>query len=386
MRHATVVLNKKSCLNETVGGYRRYQKMWMGQTNYTFKPVTRSLWADIAIAIPARNEASSILRCLKALDRACFSTQHMRVTIFVLVNNSSDETARKARQFNPQFAEVVVEEITLHPHESHAGGARRRAMDEAATIAGPDGLLMTSDADSEVSPDWILANITELSKGADAVAGSVTFKPKDRAQLMPMLLARAAEWRLANLQARLATLIDPVAHDPWPTHLWEWGASLAVTAQAYQSIGGLPPIPLAEDRAFAKALSSHDFKVRHSHAPVVFTSGRLQGRAPQGFADLLHDYCNLPDTPCDAAIEPTVNLIHRLQARNSLRRLHGSSMGFGALWQKQETHDVRLQRYRVYPEDLAAEVVFAAETVNSLEKSAGHLPDTLRACFGSKSS
>lgn len=351
----------------------------MDPTKHQSKRVNRSSSAKIAVAIPARNEAQSIIPCMEALDLACAAIDHQSVTIFVSVNNSWDQTANHAREFKPQFARLVVEEIELPSCDAHAGGARRRAMDQAALIVGANGILMTTDADSEVSPDWILANLAELDDGADAVAGTVTFKPKDRLHLMPMLLARTAEWRLANLQARLTTLIDPLPYDPWPNHIWEWGASLAVKAHAYRSIGGLPSIPLAEDRAFAKALNCHDFKLRHSHAPLVYTSGRLAGRAPQGFADLLSDYCHSPDTACDAAIEPTVNLVHRLLARKSLRQLHGRRAGFGARWHNEEIHDERLHRSRVYPAELNSEVDYAEAVIRQFEKAGTHRFDTVLA-------
>ena len=185
--------------------------MWMDQTKCQLKQLTHSPWFEIGIAIPARNEAHSIVACLQALDIAAAAVKKARVTIFVSVNNSSDQTAYNARQFRSEYATLIVEEIDLPNCDAHAGGSRKRAMDQAAMIAGPDGVIMTSDADSEVSPDWIIANLTELSKGADAVAGAVAFKAKDRLQLMPMLLARASEWRLAGLQARLSTLLDPFA-------------------------------------------------------------------------------------------------------------------------------------------------------------------------------
>ena len=339
--------------------------MWMNQTISVPPPTVTRRPLHVAIAIPARNEEALIVKCLTALDRAAANAAPANVSIFVLVNNSSDTTAALARGFNADSCSIYVEHATLSDGNAHAGGARRYAMDKAALIAGVDGVIMTSDADSEVSPNWIAANLTELSNGVDAVAGSITLKADDRKRLKPMLLARAPEWRLAELQAKIITLLDPLDHDPWPTHIWAWGASLAVTCQAYRAVGGLPSIPLAEDRAFAELLDRHDFKLRHSHSPIVFTSGRLAGRAPLGLADLLSDYCAAPDTPCDAAIEPTLNLVTRLFARNSFRRKHGTHKGFGARWQVQ---DAQIMRERLYPAQLASEISYATALISRLEK------------------
>ena len=125
-----------------------------------------------------------------------------------------------------------------------------------------------------------------------------------------------------------------------------------------------------------------DFKVRHSHAPVVFTSGRLEGRAPQGFADLLRHYCTSPETPCDAAIEPTANLVQRLLARRSLRQSHGQRAGFGWRWHEQEAHDARLSRQRLFPAELSGELAYATSTIEKLEKAAERQSDNVLVGLG----
>lgn len=336
------------------------------------RPVMKLLPLHVAVAIPARNEEQLITQCLSAIDRAATGLDPVKVSVVVMVNNSTDRTTELAQSFLAKNCSIYVEEKTLCADQAHAGGARRWAMDRAAQIAGKSGLIMTSDADSEVSTDWIVANLFEFAQGADAVAGTVTLNACDSRRLTPMLISREAEWRLAELQARLITLIDPVGHDPWPTHIWEWGASLAVTCKAYAEVGGLPAIPLAEDRAFATLLARHDFKLRHSHLPVVYTSGRLVGRAPMGLADLVSDYCNEVDTPCDAAIEPTRNLICRLRARKAFRQNFGTRNGYGASWHE---HDGQLLRERVLPEQLAAEVAYATKIISQLEAGERHLND-----------
>ncbi|MGE3910853.1 MAG: hypothetical protein AB7K36_15960, partial [Chloroflexota bacterium] len=65
------------------------------------------------------------------------------------------------------------------------------------------------------------------------------------------------------------------------------GASIAVTAQAYRRVGGLPPLASSEDAALAEALERADIEIRHSPAVHISTSARLIGRATGGMADLL---------------------------------------------------------------------------------------------------
>ncbi len=349
----------------------------------------------VAVAIPACNEAASIEACIRALDVAAANAIGSTVTVVVLVNNSSDETAEIARRCRTFAARLSVFDITLPARHAHAGGARRKAFERAAAVLPGDGVLMTTDADSRVDPGWITANLCEIAAGADAVAGVVAFDEAARASL-PLLPLRALEWRLAGLQARLASLVDPRPHDPWPNHIWAWGASLALTVSAYRHVGGLPSVPLAEDRALAEAIERCDLRLRHSHAPVVFTSARRDGRAPGGFADLLHSYAVDAATPCDAALEPTVVLLRRLRWRARLRRIaaadglagaaasamrlgydgraHGA---FGALWAAVEAQSPALARVRLHPATLAAEVALAERLVSRLERRATGPADTV---------
>ncbi len=317
---------------------------------------------DIAIAIPARNEAATIALCLAALDDAAHHAAADNVTVVVLVNNSDDDTADRARCFAPVACRVFVESIALAP--AHAGAARRAALDRAVALLPADGIAMTSDADSCVAPDWITANLAEFAAGADAVAGIVTFDAATRAALPAFAADRALEWRLAEAQARLASLIDPISHDPWPNHLWAWGASLATTVAAYRAVGGLPAVPLAEDRAFAARIEAHDLRLRRSHAPLVYTSARRSGRAPGGFADLIGAYADDPAAPCDAALEPTRDLVRRLRRRARCRAM--VAPGFGARWAAIEASDPDLARRRVLPAMLPAEVTLAERLIAAL--------------------
>ena len=364
--------------------------MWMLQTVESLNIARLHRQHDVAIAVPARNEAQTILGCLSALDFAATQTTLATISIVVLVNNSNDATAAVARSFVPQAASVKVVEVELAPDDAHAGGARRAALDLCLAELPPAGILMTTDADSRVEPSWITANLAEIEAGADAVAGVVAFDAEARANL-PELTTRGLEWRLAMLQARLVDLLDPLRHNPWPSHIWAWGASLSLTAAAYRQVGGLPSVPLAEDRALAEAIERHDLCLRRSHAPVVYTSARRFGRAPGGFADLLSSYLDNPDTPCDAALEPTAVLVRRLRWRARLRRSHASNAattgapaapsqafaGFGAVWRQLEQQSPALGRRRLLPYELPAEVRRAERLIRWLTSGAARQGDSL---------
>lgn len=339
--------------------------MWLAQHNLTLPRLPAGVTRPVVVAVPARDEAAHVIPCLAALDQAA-ERAGVPVTISIGANNCADDTAAAARAFGARWAQVDVEEIALPAERAHAGGARRHVMDRAAELAGPGGVVMTTDADSQVDVDWIAANLGEIAVGADAVAGMITFDAAAREKL-PNLDHRADEWRLASLHARLEDMIDPRAHDPWPRHIWAWGASLALTVEAYRAVGGVPLVALAEDRALADAVERAGLRLRRSHAPLVFTSSRRIGRAPGGFADLLSSHA-ASTSPCDAALEPTRVLLRRLVLRARLRLETGSR--FPALWAAVESTTPRLGRRRLVPADLAREVRQAERLIAALERRA----------------
>lgn len=343
---------------------------------------------DIGIAIPARNEAASIVASLAALALAAETAGQNQVCVLVLVNNSVDDTAARARAFCSVALKIRVVEVVLEQANAHAGGARRLAIDLILADLPDSGILMTTDADSCVEPDWLAANLAEIEAGADAVAGVVTFAPEAQIRVTA---SRHSEWRLAQLHARLHSLLDPRPQARWPTHIWAWGASLAFTVAAYRAVGGLPAVPLAEDRAFADRLDRHGFCVRRSHTPVVITSGRRHGRAPGGLATLISDYTS-DEMPCDAAIEPTVSLVRRLVwrahlqmrhvnegakvcarmvrrlgiARSSLATVDGTA--FGDWWAAIEQASPKLRRERVSTTSLPLEISRAERLICLFER------------------
>jgi glycosyltransferase involved in cell wall biosynthesis len=284
------------------------------------------------IAIPARNEAERLPDCLRALaaQRGVGGAplDLAGVAVLVLVNNSGDGTAAAARALAPALPyRLVVEEVALPPGLAHAGGARRMAMDRGAALLGrdprPGAILLSTDADGRAMPGWLAANLVAFAAGADAVAGAIEPDPEEAASLPPALRAREArETRYAALLDEMAALVDPDPNDPWPRHAAHSGASIALTLAAYRRVGGLPAVPVGEDRALFEALIRAEMRVRHCPAARVVVSCRLQGRAAGGMADTLRQRLADADAaPLDPQLEPAFLALLRLRCRRALRRL-----------------------------------------------------------------
>lgn len=240
----------------------------------------------VAIALPARDEEDHLPGCLAALDVAA-GHYGGPVTIAVAANNCSDRTVACLMATTLRHAELRWTAVSLLPEHSHAGWARRLAFEAAADHLPHAGdILVSTDADTEVAPDWLVRTVAHIDAGADAVAGRALTRRADRAALGPDAVRRL------NMLGRYYTALDwlrahdrPSSDDLWPRHYYEGGASIALTLGLYRRIGGAPTPALAEDRALFDAVRHAGGRVRHPVDVRVFTSSRTQGRAPGGMAD-----------------------------------------------------------------------------------------------------
>ncbi|MGJ5177492.1 glycosyltransferase [Bradyrhizobium oligotrophicum] len=281
------------------------------------------------VAIPAQNEASDIAGCLAALamqrDEAGAPIARGSLEILVFANSCTDDTAAVARQAARSIPHpVVVAEEDMPAARRNAGWARKRAMDLAAIrlaeVAPLHGLILTTDADSRVSPTWFAATLRAFDKGVDCVAGYIDAIPAEYVALGDRFLARGRlEDTYLRYIAEIDARCDPRPHDPWPTHRVSSGASLAVTAAAYAAIGGLPPRPVGEDAALTVALERAGLKVRHAMDVSVATSCRFDGRASGGAADTMRHRHGHPDAPCDDDLEPALQATRRALCKGILR-------------------------------------------------------------------
>lgn len=277
-----------------------------------------SLTARIAVAIPVRNEEALIPACIEALGRQSCAPLF---DVVLLMNNTTDrsaEAARCAAAGLPVRLTIMEHEFTLA--EQTAGHARRLAMHAAAGLCGPGGILMCTDADGRVAPDWIAANLSQIRDGADAVAGRALLDPADAVSIPAALHdADARECAYAAVLDRIATLVDPDPADPWPRHTEHSGASICVTWTAWDRAGGVPAVSIGEDRAFFQALYRIDARIRHAPEACVTVSGRITGRAAGGMADTIRRRMEMADLFVDDALEPALDRVRRLRLRKRLR-------------------------------------------------------------------
>ncbi|HEY3787819.1 MAG TPA: glycosyltransferase [Urbifossiella sp.] len=215
----------------------------------------------IIVAIPVHNEAGFIEGCLTAMADQEKSGAFEVVT---LMNNCTDDTARIARGFASRLPYALhVRECWLDAGAINAGVARRMATQCALSLAGNNGIILTTDADSKVAKNWIEANVAAIDAGSDAVAGMAMLDDQDAAALPGQLLLddeRAETFE--TLLDEIDWLLDPDAADPWPRHTQHSGASIAVRADFLALAGGVPAVPLGEDRQLFSQLRRIDARIR----------------------------------------------------------------------------------------------------------------------------
>ncbi len=268
----------------------------------------------MTVAIPACNEQDRIEECLRALALQHGDARH---AIVVLLNNCTDNTEQVVRALMPRLpCKVYLERCAFPPHEANAGFARRRALQLAAELTEPGGVLMTTDADSRVAPDWVAANLASLQLGCDVVCGRALIDP-DEAALIPAHLHDddAVECAYDRLLDAIHDRVDPDPADPWPRHTEHSGASIALRASLLEACGGVPPVRLGEDRALLAALRRIDARIRHAPEVTVTVSGRLEGRAAGGMADTMRRRMSLQDATLDDRLEPARDCLRRAAAR-----------------------------------------------------------------------
>jgi cellulose synthase/poly-beta-1,6-N-acetylglucosamine synthase-like glycosyltransferase len=367
------------------------------------------------VAIPVRDEEERLPACFRALslqrDRSGRSIPPTLVRIVVFANNCSDQSASLARKVGEDLSlDVRVIEARLPPSSAHAGAARRVVMDlaEAWLEEGgeKDGVILTTDADSQVAPNWIAENLAAFEAGAEAVLGRIDLDGEGK--FLPEALHRRGELEDAyeRLLTELSWRLDPLEHNPWPHHATISGASLGVTRTAYCRVGRLPRVPLGEDKALIALLSRHDARIRYCPTAHVITSGRINGRAPGGVADTLAIRSREAAALCDRALEPFRAAFARASWRGRLRRLHGAGhfylnhdwaeelrlsashvndikkkAGFGAAWSVIEVRSPLFARRLLRPAELPEQIAIARRSLSLLGESGSRARQNVQTKF-----
>jgi hypothetical protein len=254
--------------------------------------------ADVAVAVPARDEEERLPRCLAALE-AALAMSPIRGAVVIVVNNTSDRSIDVARAWAERASvPAVLCDVRLGPDAANAAHARRVAMDVCAEVARRDAIILSTDADSEVCTGWVNAMVDRIRGGATLVTGALEIEPAEFAALPAKVES------VGVVERELLSLLGEVwrrlcGDEPCPFTATASGASMGLSAEAYRAVGRLPLDHVNEDRALATAVLSSGGTLAFEPAARAITSCRLDGRAANGMADALRERCILADPPID---------------------------------------------------------------------------------------
>ena len=156
------------------------------------------------IVIPARDEVRRIDRCLRALG-AQRGVAPGAYEIVVVLDRCTDGTRAAAEA----AADGIVPAVRIvDSPAAGVGSARRHGMDLGCarlTEAGnPDGLIVSTDADTTPAEDWLAEQLALAARGAEAIGGAIVLADDEADGLAPATIARREARARARLDAVLA--------------------------------------------------------------------------------------------------------------------------------------------------------------------------------------
>lgn len=209
------------------------------------------------IIVPAFNEDGYVRRAIESLRKQVLGRDDS-FEIIVVDNGSTDGTVSEAKMALGGTGKVIIERNRRGPNEMRQRGVE--AVDHAVDV------FCFLDADCRVPSDWLLSIKREIQKGAVAVSGPYLYNFTVEYQkflntlyswvVLPFLpfVLRAIFWRKA------AVVI---------------GGNFAVTREALQKIGGIPPIRFwGDDAVIAMLLVRKVGRVKFSPHVWAETSPR----------------------------------------------------------------------------------------------------------------
>lgn len=231
----------------------------------------------VVVAIPAHDEAAlieqALLSVLGAVASASRQHRALAFTIGVAAHRCSDDTFAVASR--TLAAAGGVRSIVTRDETSRTVGAVRHGLISTLITAEMDPSatwILSTDADSVVPRDWII-DLLAIAQRSDAVAVAG--------------MTELIDWDPdPQTRARYDAIITAgLTPDGGHTHVY--AANLAVRLDAYLAAGGFPSVRHGEDHCLLRAVRANGGVVATPREPKVQTSGRIEGRAHDGLADLL---------------------------------------------------------------------------------------------------
>jgi cellulose synthase/poly-beta-1,6-N-acetylglucosamine synthase-like glycosyltransferase len=205
----------------------------------------------VSIIIAARDEEKNIGNCLEALSRISYPSD--KCEIFIIDDLSTDATADIVRSWQEKIPNLTYmkTEGVIHNLQGKANAVAQAIMISKGEI------ILTSDADCQVPPDWVQNTVRQYTPEVGCVCGFTLIKTKDVFSGMQLL-----DW------AYLLTIAS--AGVGWSNPLSAVGNNMSFRRKAYDDVGGYEAVgfSVTEDFVLFKTIAyKSDWKVRYPVDP-----------------------------------------------------------------------------------------------------------------------
>jgi cellulose synthase/poly-beta-1,6-N-acetylglucosamine synthase-like glycosyltransferase len=203
----------------------------------------------VSILVAARNEESTIERCLEGLARQKYPED--KIEILVGNDGSEDRTLEVARKYGARDSRIEIYDIDKLVVDDYG---KMNVLVQLIAHAKGDILLFT-DADTQANPQWTMQMTTALQAGYGVVTGVTLMDAKrmmDKFQYIDWLQAQAMVKVLEDSGTRVTSL----------------GNNMGVTREAYEAVGGFEGVSfsITEDYELYCAIIDHGFAPLHIYA------------------------------------------------------------------------------------------------------------------------
>lgn len=215
----------------------------------------------IGIVIPAHNEAMTISNCLASVQTAIEQLpSNISAHALVVLDDCNDDTLALVESAGVDYIEC----------DYHCVG-RVRDIGIRHAIKKDATWIACTDADSIVTPDWLVEQIKHIEQQpTDMICGVVDVD----------------NWAHLTSQTRDAYIAH---YQDMMGHRHIHGANLSFSDKAYLTVGGFAPLPCHEDVDLVKKFKDQGYVITWSNRVRVITSSRLEARASEGFAAFLEN-------------------------------------------------------------------------------------------------
>lgn len=220
-----------------VGLYFLQSFLLLAGAGKRYKKIPESELPSVSVIVAARNEEDNIERCLKSLDGLLYPEG--RLEIIIVDDNSTDNTRSIVDKFISGKDKFKC--ISTSHRVDHLKG-KTNALANALEIASGE-VIMTTDADCEVQPEWVRSIASYYEKDVAMVCGYTTQTAESQFTGMQMLdfmyLLTVAAGSM-NLNFPLSCI----------------GNNMSYRKSAYREIGGYEALPFSvtEDFNLLKAM------------------------------------------------------------------------------------------------------------------------------------